>query len=143
MTSTPALDRRGRVVLDADGYPQETLSWETRPPRGLHGNEDGVDMPDLRRGGRPRGGISVVGTREYDEAVTDYIRALCRLMGEGRATEDTNKTEATALVASVLGVRTPVRQPWAEAWSRWKNAGRPDNFDAVTPITPIDPFTTD
>ncbi len=134
MTSAQVSGRDGRPRTDANGHPEERLRWTITPPGGS------VDVPDPRRGGRPRGGISVVGSPEYDSAVTDYLTALCRLRREGRATGQTNKTEAGELIASVLGLAQPSREPWAEAWNRWKGAGRPDDPVDVEPVTPTNPM---
>ncbi len=138
MCSAPVLDKRGQRVVDAGGNTEESLSWVVHPPKGL--DSAGADMPDPRGGGRPRGGISVVGSPKYDAAVESYLTTLCRLRREGRATDKTNKGEAADLVASTLGLKQPSREAWSEAWSRWYAAERPDTRSDIDEVTPTDPF---
>ncbi|PXW34062.1 UNVERIFIED_CONTAM: hypothetical protein DES50_102687 [Williamsia faeni] len=140
MTSTPVTERsQGQTVpvLDENGYPRETLRWQVLPPKGLHGRIEGVEMPDPRKGGRPRGnGIGDVGSDKYNTEVGRIITALCRLRREGRITAGTNKTAVRE-----GGFITPLSKvPFTGAWERWVDSGKPDDPSKVAPLTPVDPY---
>lgn len=137
VTSNPVLDR-GKPVLDEDGYPLETLSWEIKCPKGLHGSTDGTDMPDPRRGGRPRGnGVNDIGSEKYEEAVQTSIVKLCKLTREERIRVGKGGTSKTALHTDFIGGS---RVPFSGAYERWCEAGWPDDPKVVPELTKIDPF---
>ena len=134
MRSTPVRDR-GKPVLDAEGYPRESLSWEILRPKGLHGVAAGAEMHDPRNGGRPRGnGVNDVGSPKYEVAVAKVIAQLCKLKREGRITDKTSKTAVRE------GFIKGSREPLTGAWERWTAADRPDDPSKVSPLTPVDPF---
>lgn len=134
MSSTPVRDR-GKPVLDAEGYPRESLSWEILRPKGLHGVAAGAEMHDPRNGGRPRGnGVNDVGSPKYEVAVAKVIAQLCKLKREGRITDKTSKTAVRE------GFIKGSREPLTGAWERWTAADRPDDPSKVSPLTPVDPF---
>ncbi|BBZ08299.1 hypothetical protein MDOR_24680 [Mycolicibacterium doricum] len=68
--------------------------------------------------------VSVVGSPTYTEAVGTIIETLCARRAEGRITDDMPKTDAHKLVGGHA-------VPYAEAWSRWLAAGRPDDAAQV------------
>lgn len=64
--------------------------------------------------------VTAVGSPTYVAAVDTLITALCARRAEGRITDDMAKTDAHKLVGGHL-------TPYAEAWSRWVAAQRPDD----------------
>lgn len=73
--------------------------------------------------------VSVVGSPTYTEAVGTIIETLCARRAEGRITDDMPKTDAHKLVGGHA-------VPYAEAWSRWSAAGRPDDPTMVDQLKP-------
>ncbi|OBF93053.1 hypothetical protein A5773_20105 [Mycobacterium sp. 852014-52450_SCH5900713] len=64
--------------------------------------------------------VSAVGSPTYTAAVNTIIENLCARRAEGRITDDMPKTDAHKLVGGHV-------VPYAEAWSRWLAASRPDD----------------
>ncbi|MGV0991179.1 MAG: AAA family ATPase [Mycobacterium sp.] len=134
MTSEAVRDpRTGKPVIDSNGYAEERLHWTVKPPKGVNGSDLGIDMADPRHGGRPRGdGVTIVGSPKYEKKVAAIIEQLCSLRREGRINDKSAKT--TVWSDFVRGRR----EPFAGAWERWTDAGRPIEPKDVPPLP--DPF---
>ncbi|GAS90484.1 bifunctional DNA primase/polymerase [Mycolicibacterium brisbanense] len=122
MTSTPVHDAEGVLVRDAEGYAAESLSWTIRPPKGLHGAPGGVDMPDPRKGGRPKGGKTVDGSAEYIAEDSRVYRLLVEAQRDGKFDK---KPSIKAALQTIEVTDNPAPRAAAK---RWLGNGCPDSF---------------
>ncbi len=123
MTSTPVYDAEGTLVRDADGYAAEALSWTVRPPKGLHGSAGGADMPDPRKGGRPKGGKTVANTPEFIAEDSTVYRQLVEAQRDGKF--GTKPRSIKAALQTIEAADSPAPRSAAR---RWLDNGCPGSF---------------
>lgn len=122
MTSTPLRDAEGATVRDAEGYAAEALSWTVRPPKGLHGAPGGVDMPDPRKGGRPKGGKTVADSPEFIAEDSSVYRQLVEAQRDGKF------GKKPTIKAALQTIEAPDSPAPRSAVKRWLDNGCPDSF---------------